>query len=53
MNIVIVSALLMGFSVCVIVGLVTVLQSLINQEPTNGVRQGCQGSMLPDRAAER
>jgi hypothetical protein len=35
MNTVIVFALLMGFSVCMVVGLVTVLQSLINQEPTN------------------
>lgn len=50
MNTAIVLLLLLGFSICVVVGLVTVLQSLVKQDSVYGVRQG---SILPHRGAER
>jgi hypothetical protein len=51
MNTAIVLLLLLGFSICMVVGLVTVLQSLVNQppEPINEVRQG---PVLSDQGVE-
>ena len=51
MSTAIVLLLLLGFSICMVVGLVTVLQSLVSQqaEPLNEVRQG---SVLSDQGVE-
>jgi hypothetical protein len=48
MNTVIVLVLLLGFSICVVVGLVTVLQSLINQDP---IDVAPQGAIVPEQAS--
>jgi hypothetical protein len=51
MSTAIVLLLLLGFSICMVVGLVTVLQSLINQppEPINDV---CQSPVLTDQGVD-
>jgi hypothetical protein len=49
MSTVIVVVLLMGFSFCVVVGLLAVLQNLINGHPFDGPSQA---PLLPDRSEQ-
>jgi hypothetical protein len=52
MSTAIVFLLLLGFSICMVVGLVTVLQSLVN-EPPEPVNELPSSVILPDSSAER
>lgn len=49
MSAVIVVVLLMGFSFCVVVGLLAVLQNLINSHPFDNPSQA---ALLPDRCEQ-